>query len=29
VKGKAFMIYWSWDKDRFGVRWSRLGDWIR
>ncbi len=29
VKGKAFMIYWSWDRDRFGVRWSRIGDWIR
>ncbi len=29
VKGKAFMIYWSWDKARFGVRWRRIGDWIR
>lgn len=26
VKGKAFIIYWSWDKENFGVRWSRLGD---
>ena len=25
VSGKAFMIYWSWDKDRFGVRWNRIG----
>ena len=25
VKGKAFIIYWSWDKDHFGVRWNRLG----
>lgn len=25
VKGKAFIIYWSWDSDRFGVRWNRLG----
>ena len=25
VSGKAFMIYWSWDKNRFGVRWNRLG----
>mgnify|MGYP000327281814 CR=1 FL=1 len=25
VKGKAFIIYWSWDKDNFGVRWGRLG----
>jgi signal peptidase I len=29
VKGKAFMIYWSWDKTRFGVRWKRIGDVIR
>jgi len=28
VKGKAFMIYWSWDKEDFGVRWRRIGDWI-
>ena len=25
VSGKAFIIYWSWDKDNFGVRWRRLG----
>ncbi len=25
VKGKAFIIYWSWDSDDFGVRWNRLG----
>jgi len=25
VKGKAFIIYWSWDKKGFGVRWKRLG----
>ena len=25
VSGKAFIIYWSWDKNKFGVRWSRLG----
>jgi len=24
VKGKAFIIYWSWDNKGFGVRWSRL-----
>lgn len=24
VKGKAFIIYWSWDKENFGVRWSRI-----
>ncbi|MFO7886125.1 MAG: signal peptidase I [Desulfobacteraceae bacterium] len=26
VKGKAFIIYWSWNRDRFGVRWDRIGD---
>jgi signal peptidase I len=31
IKGKAFLIYWSWDSDREDrslwerVRWSRLG----
>jgi signal peptidase I len=25
VNGKAFIIYWSWDKQDFGVRWNRLG----
>jgi signal peptidase I len=25
VKGRAFIIYWSWDKDKFGVRWNRFG----
>ena len=25
VNGKAFIIYWSWDKQNFGVRWTRLG----
>lgn len=30
VKGRAFMIYWSKDKDRvLGVRWPRLGNMIR
>ena len=24
VKGKAFIIYWSWDKKGFGVRWRRI-----
>ena len=28
VKGKAFILYWSWDKDNTGVRWGRLGDLI-
>ena len=26
VKGEAFIIYWSWDKENFGVRWNRIGD---
>ena len=26
VMGKAFIIYWSWDRESFGVRWSRLFD---
>ena len=25
VKGKALIIYWSWDKETFGVRWNRIG----
>ncbi|MDH5298152.1 MAG: signal peptidase I [Desulfobulbaceae bacterium] len=25
VKGKAFILYWSWDSDAFGVRWDRIG----
>ena len=25
VNGKAFIIYWSWDKQNIGVRWNRLG----
>jgi signal peptidase I len=29
LKGKAFLIYWSWDRTNFGVRWSRLGDIVR
>jgi signal peptidase I len=29
VRGKAFMIYWSWDREDFNVRWNRLGDIIR
>ena len=29
VKGKAFIIYWSWDKGNFGVRWRRIGDILR
>ena len=25
VKGKAMIIYWSWDSEHFRVRWSRIG----
>ena len=25
VSGKAFMVYWSWDQENFGVRWNRIG----
>lgn len=25
VKGKAFIIYWSWNRNDFDVRWKRLG----
>jgi signal peptidase I len=25
LRGKAFMIYWSWNSDDFNVRWKRLG----
>jgi signal peptidase I len=24
IKGKAFLIYWSWDKGRYWVRWERI-----
>ena len=26
VRGEAFIIYWSWNKDKFGPRWNRIGD---
>lgn len=26
MKGKAFMIYWSWDGPHHSVRWRRIGD---
>ncbi|WP_338031083.1 signal peptidase I [Desulfonema limicola] len=29
VKGKAFIIYWSWDKENFSVRWGRLGNFLK
>ncbi|MFN3476050.1 MAG: signal peptidase I [Candidatus Methylomirabilales bacterium] len=29
VKGKAFLIYWSWDGERFRPRWNRIGRLVR
>ena len=29
LKGKAFLIYWSWDRKNYGVRWNRLADIVR
>jgi len=29
IKGKAFVIYWSWDGQDSWVRWSRLGSLVR
>ena len=25
VLGKALIIYWSWNQEEYGVRWSRIG----
>lgn len=25
LRGEAFMIYWSWDREDFNVRWGRIG----
>ncbi len=25
IRGKALMVYWSWDSKNWGVRWNRLG----
>ena len=29
VLGQAFIIYWSWDRTEFGIRWKRLGNLIK
>jgi len=29
VKGRAFIIYWSWNSEEFGVRWNRLGHFLK
>jgi signal peptidase I len=26
IRGKAFVIYWSWNRENHGVRWNRVGD---
>ena len=28
IRGKAFVIYWSWNGDRHWLRWRRLGHWL-
>jgi signal peptidase I len=28
IRGKAFLIYWSWNGDRHWLRWRRLGNWL-
>jgi len=28
IRGKAFIIYWSWNGDRHWLRWQRLGRWL-
>jgi signal peptidase I len=29
IRGKAIVMYWSWDQEDFSVRWSRIGSVIR
>ncbi len=29
ILGQAFIIYWSWDRAEFGIRWNRLGNLIK
>jgi signal peptidase I len=29
VRGKAILVYWSWDREATSVRWDRLADMIR
>ena len=28
IRGKAFLIYWSWNAESHWPRWSRLGHWL-
>lgn len=29
IRGKAFVMYWSWDRENLSVRWGRIGSVIR
>jgi len=29
IRGKAFIVHWSWKRDTFGVRWGRVGKLLR
>jgi signal peptidase I len=29
IRGKAFLIYWSWNREYHWPRWGRLGNWLR
>lgn len=29
IKGKAMIIYWSWNREDFNIRWSRIGRLVR
>ncbi len=29
IRGKAFLIYWSWDREENWVRWNRIGSIVR
>ncbi|MDH7499904.1 MAG: signal peptidase I [candidate division NC10 bacterium] len=29
IRGKAFIIYWSWDGEKFRPRWNRLGKLVK
>ncbi len=29
IRGKAFLIYWSWNRENHWPRWGRLGNWLR
>lgn len=29
IKGRAFILYWSWDGQNTRLRWERLGKWLK